>query len=99
MSTLRLVIHAPTAQALQRARSNARNLLAAEPDALIEIVVNAEGALEALKSCDPATDPLIMICENTLTNRGIPTPERSTVKSAVLHLAARQMEGWAYIRA
>ena len=37
-AALRLVIHAPTPGAVARARSNARNVLAARPDVIIELM-------------------------------------------------------------
>ena len=42
----RIVLHAPSAQALARARGNFKNLSAAQPDAQIWIVVNAQAVLE-----------------------------------------------------
>ncbi|TMV79225.1 hypothetical protein FGG78_26050 [Thioclava sp. BHET1] len=97
---LNLVIHAPSEAALKRARANAKNLLAAAPDAHCEIVVNADAVAAALATPDPATDPLLRICANTLRNKGITAPEGvQTVTAAVLHLAERQRDGWQYIRA
>lgn len=99
MTPLRLVRHAPTEAALIRARSNARNLLALRPDAQVEIVVNAKGAAAALTAPDPATDRLLVFCANSLRQQGLPRPEGRIVEAAVLHIAHRQSEGWAYRRA
>jgi NitT/TauT family transport system ATP-binding protein len=47
---LRLLIHAPTVAALARARSNARNLLRADPTAEVEIVVNGGAVAAAIET-------------------------------------------------
>lgn len=100
MTALRVVLHAPTAAALGRARSNALNLLAAAPDAQCEIVVNAEGVCAALSDPDPRTDALVRLCANTLNRQGLAAPAAlAVVGAAVLHLAERQRDGWQYLRA
>ncbi|RDD68494.1 hypothetical protein DVR11_26555 [Paracoccus versutus] len=97
---LQLVIHAPDEASLARARSNARNLLAAAPDARCEIVVNAEAVAVVIERRDPATDGLVRLCDNTLRNKDMKAPaDLKTVPAAVLHLAERQAAGWLYIRA
>lgn len=99
MITPKVVLHAPTEDALVRARSNARNVLAVSPSARVEIVVNAGAVASALTTRDAQTDPLLRLCSNTLRNKGVEAPGGLTVVSAaVLHLAQRQAEGWAYIR-
>ena len=47
-AVLKVVLHAPTADALQRARSNAGNLLREEPGARVKIVLNAQAVIAAL---------------------------------------------------
>ena len=97
---IKVVLHAPTEEALIRARSNAVNLLAATPDAQVEIVVNAAAVAPALKIKDTQTAPLLRICANTLRNKGLkPSDALIVVPSAVGHLVQRQAQGWAYIRA
>lgn len=97
---LRVLLHAPTADALARARSNARNLFAAAPDATCEIVVNAAAVASALEAPDAETDPMLRVCENTLRRTGQSAPDHIIrVTAAVLHIAQRQAEGWQYIRA
>lgn len=97
---IRLVIHAPTPEALLRARSNARNLLADRPEAEVEIVTNAAGARAAVETEDPATDSLVVVCANSLARFGLVAPEGvRAVPAAVSHIAARQIEGWQYMRA
>lgn len=98
---IRLLIHAPTAESLARARANARNLLKADPDAAVEIVVNAAGARAAVEG--PSTPPgevEPILCRNSIVNMGLAAPEGARiVEAAVLHIARRQTEGWAYMRA
>jgi uncharacterized protein len=97
---MRVVLHAPTASALQRARSNARNLKARQPEAEILIVTNADGVPAALETRDPETDAGLRVCANTLAARGLKAPEGiATVPAAVETLAQLQIEGWIYIRA
>ena len=96
---LRVILHAPTAGGLSRARANARNLRAAAPDAEIEIVANGKAAEPALAGGDRQTDPFVLICANSLRARQIAVPGTArTIPAAVVHIARRQAEGWAYIR-
>ena len=97
--SVKLLIHAPTPEALVRARSNARNLLAAAPDAEVEIVVNAKGVGPALTPAGDASDGLLVYCANSLKAQGLDQPEGRVVPAAVLYIAERQAEGWAYMRA
>jgi len=97
---MRLVLHAPTAAALTRARSNARNLLARRSDTKILIVVNADGVAAIGSGGDAETDAMIRICENTLRSRNLAFPEHlKTIPAAIETLAELQAEGWIYIRA
>lgn len=98
---IRLLIHAPTADALSRARSNARNLLAAEPSAEVEIVVNAAGARAAVDGPPtPMGETAPILCANSLSAQNLAAPHGAiVVEAAVLHIARRQQEGWAYLRA
>lgn len=97
---LRVLLHAPTPGALGRARSNARNLLAARPDTQVLIVANADAVIAALEHPDAETDGLLRLCGNTLRNRGLENhPGLVEVAAAVETLATLQSEGWCYIRA
>lgn len=98
-SPLFVIIHAVDAESLRRARNNAANLLHAEPQATVEIVVNAQAVAAALDA-PHAQDSLLRVCGNTLTklNRQAPAGIR-VVAAAVVHIARRQQAGWAYIRA
>jgi uncharacterized protein len=96
---IRLVIHAPTAGALERARRNAANLRRAHGDAELEIVVNSTAVAAALGVSDP-TDDCLVICGNTLAATGAQAKAgMRVVPAAVLHIVKRQFDGWAYMRA
>lgn len=97
--TLRILLHAPTPDALDRARSNARNVLVADPAAEIEIIVNAGAVVAALESADPQIDPLVRLCRNSLRSQQLDNGGMQIVRVAILHIAQRQAEGWTYIRA
>lgn len=97
---MRVVLHAPTAASLQRARSNARNLRARQPEAEILIVTNADGVPAAIESRDPETDAGLRICAYTLASRNLEVPKAiATVPAAIETLVQLQAEGWIYIRA
>ncbi|TDO15302.1 MULTISPECIES: hypothetical protein [Halomonas] len=99
MTTLRVLLHAPTAEALARARRNARHLGKAHPDAEMLILANAEAVAAALAIPDE-TDPLLRLCRNSLAAQGLDNSSGlAEVEAAVVTLAERQAEGWAYIRA
>lgn len=99
MTPLRVLLHAPTAEALARARRNAANLHNARPDAEVLIIANA-GAVAAALATPDATDPLLRLCRNSLAAKRLDnTAGYAEVEAAVVTLAERQAEGWAYIRA
>lgn len=99
MAALRVLLHAPTAEALARARRNARNLGKARPDAEVLIVANA-GAVAAALATPDETDPLLRLCRNSLAAQGLKNPTGlAEVEAAVVALAELQAAGWLYIRA
>ncbi|TFF22047.1 hypothetical protein E3C22_15485 [Jiella endophytica] len=96
---MKVLIHAADAASLERARSNARNLIREGPDAEIEIVVNA-GAVAAALDAPDETDDHLVLCSNTLKRLGRePREGLVRVPAAIVHLVRRQEEGWAYVRA
>ena len=98
-SALRLIIHAPTEAALKRARNNALNMQAAVPDAEIELVINGPAVAAALAS-PHETDALLRVCRNSLAKLNQTCPAHlQSVAAAVVHIAERQRDGWAYMRA
>jgi uncharacterized protein len=98
--SLRILIHAPTAAAVTRARNNAANLLQAAPDAEVRIIVNAEGVAAVLDAPRADTDCLTLVCGNTLKKmqRTAPSPLQ-TVPVSIIAIATMQREGWCYVRA
>lgn len=100
-SRLKIVLHAPTAGALKRARSNAANIRREAPQAAVRIVANGEAVAAALDSPDPERDALTWLCPNTLRNLKCEArvPLQVLGEGAVLALAHLQQEGWIYLRA
>lgn len=98
---LRVLLHAPSAAAVARARSNALNLLKEQPTAEVRIVLNADGVAAALDAPHPQADPHTWVCPNTLetTGRTASAPLRALPVGAVLALVQLQREGWIYLRA
>ncbi len=98
--TMKMLIHAPTADALARARNNLRNLLRADPGIEVELVANGEAVTYALDTPDTEADVYLLVCENTLNlaDRQAPAGMR-TVNAAIHYIAVRQSEGWSYFRA
>ncbi len=97
---LRLVIHAPTTASYARACRNLRNLLAADPTAVVELVVNSEAVKAATEKPDATVRDHLVVCQNSLDSAGLSCPPDVRVaQAAVLHIAARQAEGWGYFRA
>ena len=98
----RIALHAPTAQALARARGNFKNLTAAQPEAEVWIVANAQ-AVQAVVDAPEAMEaalPRVLLCPNTLKNNGLSAPANVQVlpMGAVEALARMQADGWLYIR-
>lgn len=99
MSELNVMLHAPTPEALARARRNARNLLKARPDAQLLIIANGAAVASALAQPDPETDGLLRLCRNSLNAQNLDnTGGIAEVDAAVVTLAELQNQGWAYIR-
>lgn len=100
MTPMKVLLHAPTALALTRARRNTQNLLAARPEAQVLIVANGAGVREALEHPDPNTDVRLRLCLNSLHAQQLDNPRGiQEVEAAVVSLAELQAQGWHYIRA
>lgn len=100
METLKVIIHAPTPEALHRAQANTRNLLKLEPDADIELVVNGPAAAVAVGIADAEILSRLVLCSNSLEKQGLVAQDGvRVVPAAVQHLARQQQKGWGYIRA
>lgn len=98
---LRIVLHAPTPAALERARNNALNVKRERPETDVRIIVNAGAVAAALADAHPEADALTWLCPNTLArlNKENRPPLRVLAGAAVLELADMQRNGWVYIRA
>lgn len=73
---LRIVLHAPTAGALARARRNAANLTHEAPGTAVHILVNGEAVAAALDEPDEAAGRLTLVCPNSLKRIGQTATER-----------------------
>lgn len=100
LQPMRVLLHAPTASAVTRARNNAANLQKVAPDAEVRILVNADGVAALLDAPRADTDCLTLVCENTLNRigRSAPSPLQM-VPSSIHALATMQRDGWLYVRA
>jgi NitT/TauT family transport system ATP-binding protein len=98
---MKLLLHAPTPAALERARRNAANARRDRPNLQIAIIVNGGAVAAALDTADPrGTDPMLVYCENTLKGLGRHPPHGArTVPAAILALVDWQADGWTYVRA
>ena len=97
---LHIVLHAPDAEGLQRARMNAVNALRAEPQTQVRILANAAAVAAALDTPHEQADTLTYLCPNSLAHlqRECRTPLQVLGEPAVLALARLQKYGWIYIR-
>ena len=100
-AVMRVVLHAPTPDALLRARNNAANLLREAPKAQIKIVVNAQAVVAALDSPHETLDAATWLCPNTLqrANRQTREPLQVLPHGAIVELVQLQQDGWLYVRA
>ena len=100
-SGIRIVLHAPSAASLSRARSNVANLVNGDREINVRIVVNAGAVAVVLDEPDVVADPLTLICPNSLKkiSRSAGTPLTVLPEAGVLALARMQADGWHYVRA
>lgn len=100
MTSMNVLLHAPTAAGLTRARGNARNLLRARPQARVLIIANGAGVREALDNLDPDMDSHLRLCRNSLHAQQLDNRHGiQEVEAAVVAVAELQAQGWCYIRA
>lgn len=100
MAKLKVIFHAPTAAAFNRAKANAIHLKAARPEAEVRIVANAEAVPLAVATRDPETDSILVLCENSLRRQNLQAPAHiMTTPISVVVIAELQRQGWQYIRA
>jgi len=97
---LKVILHAPTPAALERARKNAVNLLRDAPDTELRIVLNAEAVEAALDQAHADADRHTWLCPMTLARIGRDNRPRLRAMAgpAVIEIARMQRAGWVYIR-
>ncbi|WP_312569302.1 hypothetical protein [Comamonas sp.] len=97
---LHIVLHAPDAEGLQRARMNAVNAQKADPNCRVRIIANASAVAAALDTPHEQADHCTLLCPNTLAHlqRSCRAPLQVLDGPAVLALAQLQQQGWIYIR-
>ncbi|GAB1575716.1 hypothetical protein [Bordetella petrii] len=100
-SNLKILLHAPTAAALERARSNAANVRREAPRAEVRILLNAAAVAAALDAPAHELDEATWLCPNTLRkiDREGRAPLNVLPGSSILEMARLQRAGWLYIRA
>jgi len=98
---VKVILHAPTASALERARNNATNLKRANPDAQVRIIANAQAVGAALDIGHEQLDSITWLCPISLdrTGRQNREPLQALTGPAVLEMVRLQQDGWVYLRA
>jgi len=97
---VKVVIHAPSAGALARARADARDLLRARIEGIVRVVVSHDAVIAALDEPDPDVDPLMVLCADSLARTGRAAPGGyETTSNATLLLAQLARKGWTCVRA
>lgn len=96
-----ILLHAPTLEALARARNSLMNAQLADPAVRIRIIANAQAVAAALDIPHPQADAHTSLCPNTLQHlQRVPhAPLEVLPGPAVLEIATLQAAGWIYIRA
>lgn len=99
--TMKVILHAPTMPALERARNNAVNLKRGCPDAHVRIIANAQAVGAALDIAHEQLDAITWLCPISLDRVGRENREPLQVLTgpAVLEMVRLQQEGWVYVRA
>ncbi|AFK62843.1 hypothetical protein TKWG_13720 [Advenella kashmirensis WT001] len=98
---MKVILHAPTASALERARNNATNLKREDPDAHVRIIANAQAVGAALDIVHEQLDSITWLCPISLDRAGRQNREPLQVLTgpAVLEMVRLQQDGWVYLRA
>ncbi len=96
-----ILLHAPTIEALARARNSLMNAQQVDPAIRIRIIANAQAVAAALDAPHPQADAYTFLCPNTLQQlqRTPQAPLQMLAGPAVLEIATLQAAGWVYIRA
>ena len=97
---MKVVIHAPTSNALRRARVDALSLTDANPDGTVRILANGDGVSLVADEPHPETDHLLIVCEMSLARRDLNVlPPIETTPIGSYMLGRLQKKGWIYMRA
>ena len=97
---MKLLIHAATAEELDRARRHAFELHRSNEEVGIAIVASDQSVRKAIEDPDPATDPWLVVCAGALQEEGLVCPFRvSSTPTAAYFIVKMQGKGWAYLRA
>lgn len=95
---MKILIHAPSARSLARARLEAARLVALPLEGMVRVVATLEGAVAAVNQPDPQTDPLLVLCGDSLKSEGLANPPgMEVVPNGTELLAKLQRKGWAYV--
>ena len=96
-----ILLHAPTLEALARARNSLMNAQEVDLNCRIRIIANAQAVAAALDVPHAQADAHTYLCPNTLQHlhRTPHKPLQVLAGPAVMEIAALQAAGWAYIRA
>lgn len=96
-----ILLHAPTLDALARARNSFMNIQESTPERRIRIIANAHAVAAALDMPHEQADACTFLCPNTLQHlqRTPHMPLQMLAGPAILEIAALQTKGWIYVRA
>jgi len=98
---MRIILHAPSPNSLERARNNAANIMREAPGTQVRVIANAHAVHAALDIVHESLDSVTWLCPISLARaeRESRSPLNLISGPAVLEIARLQHEGWIYIRA
>ena len=95
---MKILIHAPSANSLARARVEAGRLVKLPIEGAVRIVATLDGAISAVQKPDPSTDPLLILCGDSVAAADLVNPPGvEIVPNGTEHIAKLQRKGWAYV--
>ena len=96
---MKILLHAPSHRSLARAREEAARLTVLPGEGTVRIVATVEGAIAAAQN-PHSTDPLLVLCGDSLSKAGIANPPGIEVTRNGTQFAAKlQRKGWSYVHA
>ena len=97
---MKVVLHAPSRRALERARVEATLLEASPASGTVRIIASLDGVTAALAEPDASTDVLLVLCGDSLAQLGLSAPAGIEVTPNGTELIVKlQRKGWSYVRA